>query len=45
MARNSKMIIAAVAATLVATLGVATPASAAGPDKQTNRGSGGGWCC
>ena len=45
MARNTKMIIAALATALVATLGVAAPADAAPPVQQRGYSGGGGWCC
>jgi hypothetical protein len=46
MARNTKMIIAALATALVATLGVAAPADAAKPPvQQRSYAGGGGWCC
>ena len=47
MARRSKMIIAAMATALVATLGVTSPAAAGAPDshKLSTMGTGGGWCC
>jgi len=46
MARNTKMIIAALATALVATLGVAAPADAARPNVEQQRViGGGGWCC
>lgn len=45
MTRNTKMIVAALAAALVTTLGVAAPASAGPVDKQRSYTGGGGWCC
>lgn len=47
MARKSKMIIAALAAALVATLGATSPAAAGAPDsgRMSTMGTGGGWCC
>jgi hypothetical protein len=47
MARRTKLVIAALATALVATLGAASPATAGGPDStsRVQMGTGGGWCC
>ena len=46
MARRSKLIIAALAAVLVTTLGATNPAAAGSPDQhRQTMGTGGGWCC
>ena len=47
MARKSKLMIVAVAAALMATLGATSPAAtgSAPADKVQMMGTGGGWCC
>lgn len=47
MARSIKLIIAAMATALIATLGATSPAAAGAPDsgRMSTMGTGGGWCC